>query len=193
MGAVRAVRLGSPFAAAASSPVRTSRSRSVRVTPLSGNRLVIRFGTERIGHSTLKPRSQIRSDLFSPRSPLTKTPLTTTQRRSGRSQCCEGSPAAIAKDQLASGWGTRPSSPNSLTGEECRRCFRLAATARRDWKRALVGGERVGRTGLVPLVWVAVPAFTQSASPIQLYFGVANPAIGIAALARELLQNLQRL
>ncbi|MCE9526290.1 MAG: hypothetical protein K8R36_09580, partial [Planctomycetales bacterium] len=46
---------------------------------------------------------------------------------------------------------------------------------------------------LVPLVWAAVPAFTQSASPIQLYFGVPNPAIGIAASARELLQNLQRL
>src|SRR5205807_2497171 len=35
-----------------------------------------------------------------------------------------------------------PAPTNSLTGKKCKRCFRLAAIARRDWKRAVCGGER---------------------------------------------------
>lgn len=97
------------------------------------------------------------------------------------------------KDQTASGGCTRSQSDElshwgrmqtllpagSNRSERLEKSTRLRQEGRQNWPCSLGG--------------LAVRAFTLSASPIQLYFGVPNPAIGIAASARELLQNLQRL
>src|SRR5688572_14745847 len=72
-------------------------------------------------------------------------------------------------------------------------CFRLAAIARRDWKRALVGGKRAGRNLACAYGRGLSMPLTQSASPNQLYFPPPNRAIGNAAPVPKMRQNLQKI
>lgn len=179
MGAVRAVRLGSPSAATASGRSRTSRSRLFGSHPFLATGFVIRFGKERIVRSLPKHRSQLPSSL--------------SPRRGGRSSLAKGSPAATAHNQTACRWvHCLPARRTLSLGKNAtllpagsNRSERLEKSTR--WRRE----DRQG-LAICPLA-PAIHAFTQSASPIQLYFPPPNPAIGIAAPVPKMPQNLQKI
>lgn len=146
-------------------------------TPLSGNRWVIRFRIERISHSTLKHRFQL--------------PCSFTFRAGRTLVTAKGSPATTAHSQTACRCIVSQSDKLSHWGRM--RALLPACSNRSERLEKSTRWRREGRQGLAICPWApAIPAFTQSASPIQLYFPSPNRAIGIAAPVPKMPENLQK-
>ncbi len=178
MGAVRAVRLGSPSAATASGRSRTSRSR------LFGSHPFLATGSSFISAPSINAtrRLNIRFNC--------SVRLLSAQGRP--SSLAKGSPATTAHNQTACrcivsqpGRTLSLGKNATLLPAGSNRSERLEKSTR--WRRE----DRQG-LAICPLA-PAIHAFTQSASPIQLYFPPPNPAIGIAAPVPKMPQNLQKI